>query len=270
MQSVLELCWYNGHLMEVTELRIAEASFSAFFYGLNVFTTLRVYGGNLDQGQTQWQAHGDRISHSLQTFGWSEPDWAQIRQGCLTLLPHYPILRIAIFPDGRELITGRPLPSHLDQEQTQGVIAWLAEDPLFRRTLPTHKTGNYLSNWLALQQAQTLGARDAILTNAEGHWLETSTGNLWGWKAGQWWTPPLSAGILPGITRAYLINGLQAGGQAVVEQPWTPTLVPQFEALAYVNCVVECLPIHTVLMGNTTLEYDPNHDGFKQFRELFA
>ncbi|HCF27363.1 MAG TPA: 4-amino-4-deoxychorismate lyase, partial [Cyanobacteria bacterium UBA11049] len=53
------------------------------------------------------------------------------------------------------------------------------------------------------------GAGEAILVDANGNWLETSTGNLWGWQNGCWWTPPLEAGILPGVVRQQLINWCQ-------------------------------------------------------------
>ena len=46
-----------------------------------------------------------------------------------------------------------------------------------------HKTGNYLACWLAKNAgAKKVGAQEAILTSDQGEWLETSTGNLWGWK----------------------------------------------------------------------------------------
>ncbi|MEL6138207.1 MAG: aminotransferase class IV [Cyanobacteria bacterium J06626_23] len=242
----------------------------AFMYGASVFTTVRTYGKSLDNERTQWAAHCDRISQSLRTFDWPQPDWASIRQGCEQLKQTYPILRITVFPDGRELITGRTLPANLSQQQTQGVTLWRSDNPLHRRSQPQHKTGNYLGCWLAIQQAQKHSARDAILTNENGDWLETSTGNLWGYKDGHWWTPPLTTGILPGIQRVWFIQKLRALGHPVIERPWTPDLPPQFEALAYTNCVIEYLPVHTVLMGKTKLKYDPNHPGLETLRSLLA
>ena len=84
--------------------------------------------------------------------------------------------------DGREWITGRYLPGDLATRQQQGIVGWLADVPIYQRCLASHKTGNYLGAWLALQQTQKYGAREAILIDESGNWLETSTGNLWGWK----------------------------------------------------------------------------------------
>jgi 4-amino-4-deoxychorismate lyase len=235
----------------------------ALLYGASVFTTLRIYQGCLEHPLVYWQAHCDRIRQSLQALGWPEPDWQRVHQGCIALLPIYPVLRLAIFPDGRELISGRHLPADLAIAQQQGVTAWVA--PPYQRAFPEHKTGNYLGSWLALQAAHHRGAREAILVNAQGHWLETSTGTLWGWRAGQWWTPPLAAGILPGIIRQALVDRL-----SVIQQPWTSAIVARFEALAYTNCVVEMLPVRTVFNGNTTLEYNPDCVGFERLRSLFS
>jgi 4-amino-4-deoxychorismate lyase len=237
--------WYLGKRITTgrIELGIDEPG---LLYGATVFTTLRVYDRSLDDGRTNWGGHCDRLSNSIQTFGWQEPDWERIREGAEILLLEFPILRITIFPDGREWIVGRDLPPDLVERQQQGIVAWRAVGK-FRRSLAEHKTGNYLTAWLALNKAKTYGAKEAILIDESGNWLETSTGNLWGWQDGRWWTPPLTAGILPGLMREQLIDWLKSQNQIIAEEPWTPDLVLGMEAIAYSNSVVEIVPIHTVI-----------------------
>jgi 4-amino-4-deoxychorismate lyase len=219
------------------------------------------------------------------------PNWKRLRQGAEILIKHYPILRITIFPDGREWITGRFLPLNLTEKQTKGIIAATSDSSIFR-SLPEHKTGNYLSPWLARNRAINsrvlskvpstvstvqIKAEEAILVDSNSNWLETSTGNLWGWGDGCWWTPAIEAGveatveekILPGIIRNKLINYLKQQKQQVQEKPWTPELVKSFDALSYSNCVVEIIPIHTVIDSNETLEYNPSHSSFEQIRRFF-
>ncbi|WP_374820605.1 aminotransferase class IV [Aerosakkonema sp. BLCC-F183] len=238
--------WYNGKLIESKTLEIGIDD-AGLLYGATVFTTLRVYDRSLNSAKTNWGGHCDRIRCSLETFGWQKPDWERVRQGAETLKAHFPVLRIAIFPDGREWIVGRNLPEDLSARQESGVVAWLAEAPKFRRSLAEHKTGNYLSAWLALREAQQYGAKEAILLDSSGNWLETSTGNLWGWQDGRWWTPPLEAGILPGLMRSQLIAGLKSQNKIVEEKPWSADLVAGFEAIAYSNSVVEVVPIHKII-----------------------
>ncbi|WGV24869.1 aminotransferase class IV [Halotia branconii] len=261
-----DIFWYDGRLIQsqTLELNINDLG---LLYGATVFTTLRVYDHSLDSSLTNWLLHCDRLLFSLQSFGWQQPDWNRVRQGAEAILAHFPVLRITLFPDGREWITGRLLPQDLTEKQKNGITTSLARSE-FTRSLPSHKTGNYLSAWLAKTSVQQ-NAQEAILVDTAGNWLETTTGNLWGWQNGSWWTPPLTAGILPGIVRSQLIKWLQNQQQTVQEEPWTSELVRRFEAIAYTNSVVEIIPIHTVQQPIGSLQYDPYHPSFQQIKRFF-
>ncbi|MGF1458248.1 MAG: aminotransferase class IV [Leptolyngbyaceae cyanobacterium] len=251
--------WYNGEPSEQKTLTLSYQD-PGLLFGATVFTTLRVYEHSLTHPWTAWNGHIHRLTQSLQAFHWADPNWNQIQRGADLLARHYPVLRITLFPDGRELIMGRSLPEGLVARQHQGITAWVADSPEFRRSLAAHKTGNYLSCWLARQAAQRAHAQEAILIDARGHWLETSTGNLWGWARGQWYTPPLAAGILPGTLRSRLLQGLQAQQSTVQVALWTPELILQFTYLAYSSSVVEVTPIHTILQGHSSVNYNPDHE----------
>lgn len=269
--------WYNGNLIEDKTIELAIDD-PGLIYGATVFTTLRVYNNCLESKLTNWHGHCQRLASSIKAFDWQEPDWERLRQGAEILVNTWPVLRIVIFADGREWITGRLLPSNLEQKQQEGVIVWLVDDSQFRRILPDRKTGNYLSAWLALQKAQKMGAAEAILIDEKGNWLETCTGNLWGWQDGHWWTPPVEAGILPGIMRSQLINHFQSHNKEVSQEPWTVNLVKGFEAIVYTNSVVEVIPIQKIITQTLdlplsqyfTLEKSPEHIGLQQLRQFFT
>ncbi|MEM9215056.1 MAG: aminotransferase class IV [Cyanobacteria bacterium P01_F01_bin.150] len=250
--------WSNGQLFESNEITLTIDD-PGLLYGATVFTTLRVWQESLDHPLSFWQEHCDRLHHSVQSFGWTQPNWPQLRQGAETIAHHYPVLRITIFPDGRELITGRSLPANLQQSQQDGASAWVAPADL-GRSLPGHKTGNYLACWLAGQQARAHGCQEAILTDDQGNWLETSTGNLWGWADGCWWTPQLSASasrhpdnkcreILPGVGRSHLIRLLRWHNIKIKESKWNSDQVSHFETLLYTNSVRHVVPIAHVLIN---------------------
>lgn len=243
--------WYCGKSIESQTIELAIDD-PGLLYGASVFTTLR------SDALEVYDRHYDRLQSSLLDLDWHQPDWERIRSGVEYLAPHFPVLRITIFPDGRELITGRELPPNLATWQKQGVTAIIA-DQKFTRSLPQHKTGNYLAPWLALQQARNNNIQEAILTNDRGDWLETTTGNLWGYRDGCWYTPPLSAGILPGIERSQIINYLQQRDRSVVEVEWQAEWVKDLESIGYSNSVIHLLPIHTVLIPMGKLEYTPHH-----------
>ncbi|MBE9044508.1 aminotransferase class IV [Pleurocapsales cyanobacterium LEGE 10410] len=238
--------WYNGKLIDSQQLQL-DLSEPGLCYGATTFTTMRVYNQSLNHPLTSWQAHCDRLSQSIRVFRWQQPNWQQLRQGADLLSLHFSVLRIAVFPDGREWITGRDLPSDLKHRQTQGITAWVAADSLYRRELAEYKTGNYLSAYLARNRAREFNASEAILVDYQGNWLETSTGNLWGWRDGCWYTPSLDSGILPGIARSRLLNSFRDREIKVIENIWTSEFVKTLSALYYSNCVVEIIPIKTVL-----------------------
>jgi branched-chain amino acid aminotransferase len=77
---------------------------------------------------------------------------------------------------------------------------------------PAVKSGNYLNNVLGLAEARAKGAADALFLNGRGHVTEATTANVWIVQRGVARTPPLSAGILAGVTRGILLERLQRGG----------------------------------------------------------
>lgn len=247
-----KLFWHNGQLKAGNSISLSLTE-PGWLYGATVFTTLRVYNSCIDHPLTAWAAHCDRLQASLNALGWRSPDWAALRQGSEQLATSFPVLRLTLFPDGSELITGRSLPATLLRDQQQGVAVWVADGKHYQRCLPGHKTGNYLPCWLALQEAQRHGAQDAILVNpSSGAWLETSTGSLWGWVDGHWWTPPLrqtpteEAAILPGITRSQVISWLRWQNERIGESLWMPDLIARFETIAYSNSIRQIIPIRSV------------------------
>ncbi len=242
--------WYDGQTQ--TDDRITLSIHDpGLLYGATHFTTLRIYNQTLSDDRTHWPLHLARLRHTPPHF--TPPNWDAITEGATLLSKSYEVLRITLFPDGREMITGRSLPQDLLLRQTQGISALLL--PMDQsRSLPQFKTGNYLAPWIAMQDAKKQDCGEAIFTNSQGHWLETTTGNLWGQIQNQWYTPPLSAGILPGIQRSAHIAHLKAQNQSIHEVAWTPQLVARFERIAYSNCVIEFIPINKVL---TPPKYSP-------------
>jgi 4-amino-4-deoxychorismate lyase len=244
-----DLYWYCGKPISTgtIELKIDDPG---LLYGATVFTTFKTVTLSI----YLYELHCDRLRFSIDDLDWYQPDWTRVRAGVEYLTPHFPVLRVTIFFDGRELITGRDLPPNLATWQQEGVTAIVADRQL-TRSLAQHKTGNYLAPWLALKQARANNIQEAILTNDRGDWLETTTGNLWGYRDGCWYTPPLSEGILPGIARSQILSALQQQNRKVLEIEWTPEWVKDLESIGYSNSVIDFIPIHTVITPMGTLDY---------------
>lgn len=67
--------------------------------------------------------------------------------------------------------------------------------------LAQFKNANKLPQILARVEADEVGAHEALLQNSDGHVVEGTTSNLFWIQADTVNTPPLVAGILPGVTR---------------------------------------------------------------------
>ncbi|GAA2596293.1 aminotransferase class IV [Streptomyces tubercidicus] len=73
-------------------------------------------------------------------------------------------------------------------------------------------TGGYANNALAVDEASAAGYDDAIMLNQRGEVAEASTANIFVVRDGQVATPHLGADILPGLTRAAVIDLLASEG----------------------------------------------------------
>ncbi len=71
---------------------------------------------------------------------------------------------------------------------------------------PAIKSSNLLNNILAVREARDRGAEEPVLLNLEGFLAEGASTNVFVARGGALLTPPLSAGILGGITREVLLE----------------------------------------------------------------
>lgn len=105
------------------------------------------------------------------------------------------------------LIT-KPLAVWPEDYYTEGVKAALVD--IHRNPdsalSPRIKSGNYLNNVIALMQAADAGAIEGLMLNPEGWLTEGTTSNIWIVSDGVLKTPATDCGLLPGITRALLIE----------------------------------------------------------------
>lgn len=72
--------------------------------------------------------------------------------------------------------------------------------------LALFKTCNKLPQIVARAEAEAAGADEALLANTDGHLVEGSTSNLFWVDGGVVCTPPLTGGILAGVTRATVLE----------------------------------------------------------------
>jgi branched-chain amino acid aminotransferase len=71
---------------------------------------------------------------------------------------------------------------------------------------PLIKSNNLLNNSLAMQEALRRGTYEGLMRNYRGELAECTQSNIFVVKNGVVSTPPLDAGLLPGITREFLFE----------------------------------------------------------------
>jgi branched-chain amino acid aminotransferase len=111
---------------------------------------------------------------------------------------------------------------------------------------PRIKSNNLLNNALAAQEAYRRGALEAIMRNYRGEISEGSISNLFVVRDGTAATPPLDAGLLAGITRAFVLEIAPAAGVKVVERPLHDVDLLEADEAFVTSSTQEIVPIASV------------------------
>jgi branched-chain amino acid aminotransferase len=116
---------------------------------------------------------------------------------------------------------------------------------------PMIKSNNLLNSALAMQEALRRGGFEGIMRNYRGELSECTTSNLFVVRGGAALTPPLSAGLLPGITREFLFDVGEDVGVDVREQVLRDEDLFGADEAFLTSTTRELVPIVTV--GDTTI-----------------
>lgn len=119
---------------------------------------------------------------------------------------------------------------------------------------PGIKAGNYLHSMKALQEAKAQGAYDALLLGGNGEITEGTTFNIWMVKNQTVYTPPLSTGILEGITRRALFKMAQDHQFPIIEKVFKPDELFKADEVFLTSSGRELVPVtkiedHTIGTG---------------------
>jgi branched-chain amino acid aminotransferase len=130
----------------------------------------------------------------------------------------------AATPDPSVIIIVKPFPYPPARTYTEGIRVSLVG---VRRNHPQAlnpmiKSNNLLNNALAMQEALRRGADEALMQNQAGDIVECSQSNFFIVRDGHVLTPPLSAGLLPGIRREFVLEIADELGLPAREARLTP------------------------------------------------
>lgn len=131
------------------------------------------------------------------------------------------------------------------------IIPWHrdSENPLLAL-----KSLNYLENRYALQRARRQGFDEGIFLNQTGELCEGTFSNLFFIRKETLLTPPLKAGILPGITRAFILGKAQSAGIKTHEIPLFPEDIKTCDGAFLTSSLMHLAP----LLGIDQIKFDPD------------
>lgn len=95
--------------------------------------------------------------------------------------------------------------------------------------------------WLEI--AQSRGFDEVILLNERGEVAECTSANLFIAQGSQVWTPPLSSGCLPGVTREVLLSEIKVPGFQIGEKALTPDDLAAADEVFITSTTRELLPV---------------------------
>jgi branched-chain amino acid aminotransferase len=221
------LCWINGEIKPADQAHISVYD-HGLLYGDGIFEGLRFYHGST----FMLQAHLQRLQQSAQAIALDLPyTLPQIQQAIEHLIHSYPqdsgYLRLVVTRGTGSLgidplkckksslfIIADELSVVNSQHLEQGIKMHVATT----RRMPSEcldpkiKSLNYLNNILARIEANHAGMDEALMLNLNGYVSEGSVDNIFIISNGMLKTPPLSDGLLAGITREVIIDIAQEMG----------------------------------------------------------
>jgi len=224
----------NGTVLPVEEAKVSVLD-NGFAFGDSVYEVLRTYGGRAFEAGR----HFRRLRASAARLGIPVPDsdaslLAQVDALLARTVDPESYIRIVVSRglgdcsyhfDGVQgptvVMIQKPLPQppawHFERGIKLAAVDVRRNHP--RALDPAIKSSNLLNNILAVREAQSRGAEEPVLLNQEGFLAEGASTNVFLVRRGAVATPPLSAGILAGITREVVLELLPALGVAFREEP---------------------------------------------------
>lgn len=108
------------------------------------------------------------------------------------------------------------------------------------------KAAPYLDNVLAREEARARGADEALMLDTSGYLSCASVANIFLWEGGRLTTPAEDCGILPGVTRAAVIELATRLGIEVVEDMIMPQRLARADGIFLTNSLMGIVPLSRV------------------------
>ncbi len=258
--------WMNGKLVNWDDAKIHVLS-HVVHYGSSIFEGIRCYRTTKGPGIFRLVDHTKRLFDSCKIYRMEIAYTPQeIKEAIIDLIKVNQLEECYIRPlVYRGYKTLGVDPSKCPVDVAIAVWRWgkyLGEDSIekgvpvricsWNRMAPNTfpfmaKSGaNYMNSQLIKLEALVDGYSEGIALDVFGYVSEGSAQNLFVYMNGNLYTPPLSASILPGITRDSIITLAGEMGLEVVEQFLPREMLYIADELFFTGSAVEVTPINSV------------------------
>ncbi len=243
---------HNDAIREASELSLSPGQVG-LLSGWGVFSTLRVADGVLFAFERHWA----RMKRDATAMHVPLPDDMEpVRRRLLELIeannaPNC-TLRIVVVRNGGGMWAGPSTGCESDlialtaESKDWGTGVKLAYQPNGRYTACPFSGTKILSwamNLTWLESAQWRGFDEVILLNERGEVSECTSANIFIAHGSEVWTPPLTSGCLPGITRELLLGEVQAPGFRVSAKAFTPAELEAADEVFITSTTRDLLPV---------------------------
>ena len=111
---------------------------------------------------------------------------------------------------------------------------------------PAIKATNFLNNIFAKIEAKEAGGFEGIMLNLDGFVAEGTISNIFFIKKGELCTPPVTAGILEGVTRDLVIKLAGGLGMQVSEELFDASGLKSADEVFITNTTLEIMPVRSI------------------------
>lgn len=262
-------CFHNGDYVKAADLRISPFD-HGYLYGLGVFETLRTYDGV----PFLWHEHFTRMEQALAAYHIALPyTEEQLRDVIMELNVRsggdegYFRINVSAgeagiglaktsYDEPTVIVFRKPL--ELPPRGTEKNAVWLETVRNSPEQATRFKSHHYANNIVARFEVPSLATVEGFFVNEAGFVAEGITSNIFWVTDGVMYTPALSTGVLPGITRAQVMKLAD-----VVEGEFTKEALLAADECFITTSIQELIPIRTLgdktFAGNDGAVYQALH-----------
>ena len=267
MAQTTKYIWFNGELVEWDKAQVHVMT-HALHYGSSVFEGIRAYDTPNGPIIFRLKEHIQRLFDSAKIY-WMEMPFTPeqlceacrvtvrengLKSGYLRPLAFVGNVGLGLHPpkDAHTdvMIGALPWGAYLGEEGLkQGVdVAVSSWNRLAPNTIPTGAKagGNYLSSQLISREAKRNGYAEGIALDVHGYLSEGAGENLFLIKNGVIHTAPVTAALLPGITRDTLMTLARELGYTVKEEALPREALYLADEIFMTGTAAEVTPVRSV------------------------